>query len=151
MGVEIETTLTLDSSWKMMGWEKLEKSLKKLFPEIAKDIQKKIALKDPGFVTRNMPIREFHSREAGLFTHAVTGGFLKRNTIDPNTSVVSVDRKNGLVNIELIMPVQQDVKEQFEKQDAQGRTGYIMKTAGGLDKTSASRMFDEAIQKSKQG
>lgn len=149
MGVEIDAVLTLDSSWKMMGWNQLERKLRKLFPEMAKDIQKKIALRDTELVARDMPIRQFHDQEAGLFTSAITGGFIKRRMIDANTSVVNVDKRGGTVNVDISMPLKDEFVEQFE--DEEVRMGNLMKVAGGLDRQSATRLFDEAIKRSKQG
>lgn len=150
MGVEIKTVLTLDSTWKTMGWSQLERKLQKLFPELAKNIQKKIALKNPDLVAKDMPIRQFHDREAGLFTHALTGGFLKRNAIDSKNSIANVDRRGDMVTIDLVMPLKEEFADQFEDEDAEVRMGNLMKIAGGLDRISATQIFDEAIEKSKR-
>jgi hypothetical protein len=124
----------------------LKKEIDGIIKEIYKNISKVIFVrKETGKIKNGMPLKEFVDKNAGLFTRDILTGFIKNGIIDKNSKIQLNDGRSFFSKKELVLDG--EIKEAHVDRLKKERAGYILKQAGNLDSSTATKIFNDIMRK----
>jgi len=114
----------------------------KLSPELAVELKKVLFTKAKA--SRTWWWKEFEKNLAGLFPVGLMKQFERKKAIDSKGSMVSYNKRKEEIDLEV--KIQDDVAKEFENDPIP----YIIKAVAGLDSSTASKIWQKALQEAKK-